>query len=102
MDPEERQAIVEGVAALTITLVEMELSEVEAQQQLMARLNQLEAFDAQLLLDAAVIVGASPQPLDKMPEDAAALAVPEAKDDRVAVVGRAWLERLAGSLAQTR
>ncbi len=108
MEPEERKAIVEGVAALTVTLAEMGLSEVEAQQQLMARLNQLEAFDAELLMDAAAAIGASPLLSDERADETArqgainrTLVGPADQDERVAAArGREWLQRLAGCQEQ--
>ncbi|MGI8751007.1 MAG: hypothetical protein ACR2MN_01575 [Acidimicrobiales bacterium] len=108
MEPEEREAIVEGVAALTVTLAEMGLSEVEAQQQLMARLNQLEAFDVQLLMDAAAAIGAGPLLSDERPEETVrhaainrTLVGPADQDERVAAArGREWLQRLAGCQEQ--
>lgn len=50
-------------------------------------------------MEAAATVAAGPKPLEGQEDEAP--VVPDAEDELVAAVaGRAWLERLAGSLEQ--
>ena len=106
MEAGERQAIVEGVAALAVTLAEVGVSQRDALRQLVVNLTQLGALDPLIVRDAVVAVGRLPQPPEETPEETERLrsinerfGVPSAEENLLAALqGREWLEHIAEEL----
>ncbi len=108
MDAAERQAIVEGVAALAVTLAEVGVTERDALRQLVVNLTQLGALDPLLVRDAVIAVGRLPQPEEETSEETERrrptnerFGVPPAEENLLAAIqGREWLERVAEDLEE--
>ncbi len=106
MDAGERQAIIEGVAALAVTLAEVGVTERDALRQLVVNLTQVGALDLQLVRDAVKAVGKLPQPIEETADETERLrpinerfAVPSAEENLLAALqGREWLEKVADGL----
>jgi len=106
VDAGERQAIIEGVAALAVTLAEVGVSERDALRQLVVNLSQVGALDPQLVRDAVEAVGQLPQPVEETTEETERLrpinerfGVPPAEANLLAALqGREWLEKVAAGL----
>ncbi|MDQ2726421.1 MAG: hypothetical protein M3Y91_00795 [Actinomycetota bacterium] len=106
MEAEERQSIVDGVAALAVTLAEVGVSERDALRQLVVNLTQVGALDPLVVRDAVVAVGHLPQPFEETPEETERrrlindrFGVPPAEEHLLAALqGREWLERVAEEL----
>lgn len=105
---DERRVIVEGLAASAVTLAEMGATEADARNKLLDWLMALRVTDpAAILYDAAVQIGASPQPLgepaDKFDRaqrirDLLGLKSP-AEQLGAMLKAREWVQRLADDLA---
>lgn len=80
VDPAERQTIVEGVAALVVSLAEVGVGERDALRQLVVNLTQLGALDPSLVREAVVAVGHLPRLAEGAPEDAPGVAADGAPD----------------------
>ncbi|MDQ6836930.1 MAG: hypothetical protein M3137_00950 [Actinomycetota bacterium] len=106
MESVERQAIVEGVADLVVTLAEVGVTERDALRQIVVNLTQLGALEVAVLRDAATAVGKLPQPREETTEETERrrpinerFGVPPAEENLLAALqGREWLELLAGHL----
>src|SRR6266567_1076285 len=106
----QRRAIIDGTAAIAVTLAEMGHTEDEARQQIVGYLVQRLQIDAQDLVsvirEAAYSIASFPQPLDEPAERLergrrirAMLGLPEPTDALASTLrAREWLERLADEL----
>ncbi|MGH8524965.1 MAG: hypothetical protein ACREXY_12365 [Gammaproteobacteria bacterium] len=109
IQPDQREPIVNGVAALAVTIAEMGEDEGVARASIVQQLMRLKLDQRDLVpvLRAAVTAIAQfPQPIDHPPERLArgehirrALGLPEPSDELAASLrAREWIERLADDL----
>jgi hypothetical protein len=103
MGSDERQVIVEGIAAYAVTYAEMGATENEAVRMLVAHLLRLAGPDPTIIEDAARAVRSMPQPFDETPEEIERarpiremFGLPTAEDELTAALqAREWLTGLA-------
>lgn len=102
----DRRIVVEGLAAMAVTLSEMDASEDEARAQLVTMLQRVGATDVGVVREAAAAISGFPQPLDESAEAIERaepirrlLDVPSAAEElQASLRAREWLERLADDL----
>ena len=109
ISPEHRKGITEGLAAMAITIAQMNRSQQDAWAQVLQMLVHLrigEADAAQVLREAAQSIAAFPQPpnepahrLERGRRVREMLGVPEPSEEIASYLrGREWLENLAARL----
>lgn len=103
---DERRVIVEGIAAIAVSVAEMGGSEDDMRAAVADMLPKLGELRPDVVNAAAAVIARFPQPLDESPEEIEAarpirqrLGLPDASDELAASLrAREWLQRMAEDL----